>query len=55
MSFDEDKLTAKEEYPCPKCNKGNVSFNRDIGCWECDNCVFTADPPNQLPRRGEER
>ena len=42
MSFDEDTLTNREQYPCPCSCGGNVEKDVKTNIWECDSCNWSA-------------
>jgi ribosomal protein L37AE/L43A len=35
--FDDIPEDSYESYPCPHCNKGEVTLNKE-GKWECNEC-----------------
>ena len=39
MSFEDIPEDVEESYPCPNCENGNITKNKD-GEWECDTCDF---------------
>ncbi len=38
MAYDENLKEYRQSFQCDECDKGNVTFNHNTGCWECDNC-----------------
>lgn len=42
MGFEDDPKDEIESYPCT-CNYGDITFNPDTGCWECDSCDFATN------------
>ena len=46
MGFEDDPKDEIQSFPCDNCSNGNVTFNNDTGCWECDSCNFAANEDN---------
>jgi ribosomal protein L37AE/L43A len=48
MGFEDDPKDEIQSFPCDFCESGNVAFNKDTGCWECDNCDFAVNNDNGI-------
>ena len=42
MSFEDIPEDARESYPCPNCETGNIVLSFDESQWECDTCNYVA-------------
>lgn len=48
--FDEIPENKAESYPCPECDRGNVTIQNEN--WECDSCQWWS-PVTELVERQE--
>jgi len=49
MSFDQCKEDRQESYPC-ECG-GNITYNKETHCWECDSCDFIRNNPDDMKEK----